>query len=30
VPFVETFTAEKLGWAETPAKHSFEKVPAIP
>lgn len=28
-PFVETFTAEKLAWASTPAKHSFEGVPEL-
>ena len=27
VPFVETQTAEKLPWATTPAKHSFERFP---
>lgn len=27
VPFIETYTSEKLGWASTPAKHSFEKFP---
>ena len=30
VPFVETFTAEKLPWASTPAKHSFETLPELP
>lgn len=30
VPYVETFTSEKLPWAETPATHSFGKVPEIP
>jgi hypothetical protein len=30
VPFIETWTSEKLPWAETPAKHSFEKVPEMP
>lgn len=30
VPFVETFTAEKLPWAATPAAHSFATVPAMP
>jgi hypothetical protein len=29
VPFVETFTAEKLPWASTPAKHSFETLPEL-
>jgi hypothetical protein len=28
-PFVETFTAEKLAWASTPAKHSFETLPEL-
>jgi hypothetical protein len=27
VPYVETFTAEKLPWASTPARHSFETLP---
>lgn len=27
VPYGETFTAEKLPWASTPAKHSFETMP---
>lgn len=27
VPFVETYTSEKLPWATTPARHSFEKFP---
>tara|TARA_A100001391_G_scaffold204596_1_gene200837 strand:- start:6245 stop:6697 length:453 start_codon:yes stop_codon:yes gene_type:complete len=26
-PFIETFTSEKLPWASTPAKHSFEQFP---
>lgn len=26
-PFIETYTSEKLPWATTPAKHSFEKFP---
>jgi hypothetical protein len=26
-PFMETQTAEKLPWATTPAKHSFERFP---
>ena len=30
LPFVETFTAEKLPWASTPAKHSFETLPELP
>jgi hypothetical protein len=29
VPWVETFTAEKLPWAATPAKHSFETLPDL-
>lgn len=29
VPFIETYTSEKLPWATTPARHSFEKFPAI-
>jgi hypothetical protein len=28
VPFVETYTCEKLSWAETSAAHSFERFPA--
>jgi len=28
-PFIETQTAEKLPWATTPAKHSFERFPAM-
>lgn len=28
-PFIETFTAEKLPWAATPAVHSFEGFPAL-
>ena len=27
--FVETFTAEKVAWASTPAKHSFEMLPDL-
>jgi hypothetical protein len=27
VPFIETFTREKLPWATTPAVHSFEEFP---
>jgi hypothetical protein len=27
VPFVETFTREKLPWAATPARHSYEGLP---
>lgn len=26
-PFAETYTSEKLPWAKTPAKYSFEKFP---
>jgi hypothetical protein len=29
VPFVEYFTAEKLPWAVTGARHAFEKVPQM-
>lgn len=29
VPYVEMWTSEKLPWASTPAKLSFEKQPAI-
>jgi hypothetical protein len=29
VPFVEFFTGEKLPWASTPAKHSYESVPEM-
>jgi hypothetical protein len=28
-PFVETFTAEKLPWAQTPAKHSYAGLPEL-
>lgn len=28
-PFIETYTSEKLPWAQTPAVHSFEKFPAM-
>ena len=28
VPFIESYTCEKLSWANTPARHSFEKFPA--
>jgi len=28
-PFIETETAEKLPWATTPAKRSFERFPAM-
>lgn len=27
VPFIETYNSEKLAWASTPAKHSFEAFP---
>ena len=30
VPFVETWTSEKLPWAETPARHSFATLPDLP
>lgn len=29
VPFIETYTSEKLTWAATPARHSFENFPAM-
>lgn len=29
VPFVETYTDEKLAWASTPAKHSYAKFPPL-
>jgi hypothetical protein len=29
VPFIETYTSEKLLWAATPARHSFEKFPVM-
>lgn len=29
VPFIETYTSEKLPWATTPAVHSFETFPAF-
>ncbi|MBN7787194.1 GFA family protein [Ponticoccus gilvus] len=28
-PFIETMTAEKLPWAQTPARHSFEGFPPM-
>jgi hypothetical protein len=28
-PFAETWTSEKLPWATTPARHSFEKFPPM-
>ncbi len=30
VPYVETWTREKLPWATTPARHGFETVPELP
>jgi len=27
VPFIESFTSEKLPWATTPARHSFDRFP---
>ncbi|MDR3376239.1 MAG: GFA family protein [Ancalomicrobiaceae bacterium] len=29
VPFIETYTSEKLPWATTPAVHSFEQFPPM-
>jgi hypothetical protein len=29
VPFIETYTSEKLPWVSTPAVHSFAKFPAM-
>jgi hypothetical protein len=29
VPFIESYTSEKLPWATTPAVHSFEKFPPM-
>jgi hypothetical protein len=29
VPFIETYTSEKLPWATTPAPHKFERFPEI-
>ena len=29
VPFIETYTSEKLPWATTPAVHSFERYPPV-
>jgi hypothetical protein len=29
VPFIETYTSEKLAWAKTPARHSFDKFPSM-
>ncbi len=28
-PFIETMTREKLGWATTPAAHSFAEFPPV-
>ena len=28
-PFAETYTSEKLAWAETPAVHRYEKFPPV-
>ena len=28
-PFIETWTSEKLPWAETPAVHSYATLPAL-
>ncbi len=28
-PFIETYTSEKLPWADTPARRRFEKFPAM-
>lgn len=28
-PFIETMTAEKLPWVETPARHSYEAFPPM-
>ena len=29
VPFVESYTSEKLPWVQTPARHSYEKFPPM-
>jgi hypothetical protein len=29
VPFIDTYTEEKLPWAQTPAVHSFPRVPEV-
>lgn len=29
VPFIETYTSEKLPWAITPAPHRYEKFPPL-
>ncbi|MFB9789377.1 GFA family protein [Shinella granuli] len=28
-PFIETYTSERLAWAQTPAVHSYEKFPPM-
>jgi hypothetical protein len=28
-PFIETYVCEALPWVRTPAKHSFERFPAM-
>ncbi len=28
-PFIESYVSEKLDWATTPARHSFEKFPGM-
>ena len=28
-PFIETWTSEKLPWATTPAKHSYDALPPV-
>ena len=29
IPFIETYTSEKLPWVTTPARHSFERFPEM-
>ncbi|MBA2490809.1 MAG: GFA family protein [Sphingomonas sp.] len=29
IPFIETWTSEKLTWVETPARHSYEQFPPM-
>jgi hypothetical protein len=29
VPFVETYTSEKLPWASVPARHSYPRFPPV-
>ena len=29
VPFIETYASEKLAWAQTPARHSYETFPEM-